>query len=169
MRNWLKTILFVSAFAPVLLVLGAVRWYELGTADLVVFQMLVISLLGTSLPLLIIKLISEESEELAISVKKVESVDYILAIFIAAYFAPVVARLVSVDFIYWGFFVLVVLLVSWFISYVPTHPLLYLFKFRFYRVETEEGMIYTLIARREILSPKSISRVKKISFSMIME
>jgi hypothetical protein len=59
--------------------------------------------------------------------------------------------------------------VAWVVSNIPSHPVLYLAKFRFYKIESESGMVYTLITRREIRSPKNITVVKQISNSMLME
>lgn len=169
MRNWLKMTLFVSAFSPTLLVLGGVRWYELGTADGVVYQLILISILGTALPFLIIRWLISEAESFSFRARKVEAADYFLLVFVASYFIPLVAKVAEMDFVYSLLLVFVGFLVAWVVSSIPSHPLLYLFKYRFYKVESDEGMVYMLISRRDISSPKSIGFVKKISSGMLLE
>ena len=62
-----------------------------------------------------------------------------------------------------------IFVVAWFVSNIPSHPILYLFKFRFYKVESNDGMVYTLITRRIIRSPSNVTRVMKLSSAMLME
>jgi hypothetical protein len=169
MRNSLKTILFVSAFSPTLLVLAAVRYFTIGTVDTWVTQLFFVSLLGIFLPFLIIGMIKKESETSAIQVRKVESADYYLIVFIASYASPLVMKMVEIDFLMTTLITAVVFLGAWFISNIPSHPLLYLVKFRFYKIESLDGMVYMLVTRKNIRTPKEIHSVKKISNSMLME
>ncbi|WP_024298586.1 hypothetical protein [Methylomicrobium lacus] len=169
MRNWLKTILFVSAFSPTLLVLAGVRCYSRGDVDSLVVQLTVISALGTLLPLLILALVKREAEILKFVAKKVESADYFLLVFIGSYAAPVIMKIAEVDFFLTTLIIVVIFLVAWVISNIPSHPILYLIKFRFYKVESSDGMVYILITSENIRSPRDISYVKKISNGMLME
>lgn len=92
LRNWLKTVLFVSSYSPALLVLGGVRWYSIGEIDTLVVQLVIISILGVVLPLLILALLRAEAESINFKAKKVESTDYFLLVFVASYLAPIAMK-----------------------------------------------------------------------------
>lgn len=169
MRNWLKTVLFVSAFSPALLVVAAVRVYSIGSFDVLSIQLTIVSLIGTILPLLILYLVGKEAQKENFSAKKVESADYFLLVFLASYAAPVVMKMAEISFFTASIVVAVIFVVAWFVSNIPSHPMLYLVKFRFYKVESSEGVVYMLITRRTIRSPKDIKKITKISDGMIME
>ena len=169
MRNWLKAILFVSAFSPTLLVVAGVRFYSINTIDTFCIQLIIIALIGTTLPLLIVLCIKQQAEAISFKAKKVESADYFLLVFIASYLSPVAMKAAEID---WGvtlLLVVVIFFVAWVVSNIPSHPVLYLFRYRFYKIESEDGMVYTLITRTQIKSPKHITSVKKITNGMLME
>lgn len=92
-----------------------------------------------------------------------------LLAFVGSYLLPLILRSaeISVNAI-------VVVLVAtgailWLISSLPAHPLLRILKFKFYKLESSSGMVYTLISRREIRDPKEVKSVKKLSETMLME
>lgn len=41
--------------------------------------------------------------------------------------------------------------------------------YRFYKAESVNGVVYTLITQRDLLDPKEVKSVKKISNSMLVE
>ena len=164
----MKTILFVSAFSPTLLVLAGVRYYS-GVVDALFYQLIVISLIGVTLPFLILSWVKSQTEALNFTAKKVESADYYLLVFLASYASPIIMKIAEIDFGLMLLTVGVIFVVAWVISNIPSHPVLYVAKFRFYKIESESGMVYTLITRREIRNPKNITLVKQISNSMLME
>jgi hypothetical protein len=168
LRNWLKTILFVSAFSPTLLVLAGVRYYS-GVVDTLFYQLIVISVIGITLPFLILSWVKINTEDLNFTAKKVESADYYLLVFLASYASPIIMKIAEIDFGLMLLTVGVIFIVAWVVSNIPSHPVLYLARFRFYKIESESGMVYTLITRRQIRNPKNITVVKQISNSMLME
>ena len=169
MRNWLKTLLFVSSFSPTLLVLAGVRYYSIGTLDSLVVQLTIISIIGIFLPFMILALVKRESQREIFSAKKVESADYYLLVFLVSYASPVVMKIAEINFFVAIFTVILIFIVAWFVSNIPSHPILYLFKFRFYKVESGDGMVYTLITRRIIRSPRDVTQVMRLSSTMLME
>lgn len=148
--------------------LAAVRYFSNGI-DIVLYQLVAVGLIGVALPFLILCWVSNETETLRFTAKKIESADYFLLVFIASYATPVAMKIAKVDFGLMLLLVGVVFIIAWLISNIPSHPVLYLAKFRFYKVESDSGVVYTLITRREIRNPKSITSVKQISNSMLME
>lgn len=168
MRNWIKTLLFVSSFSPALLALAFVR-YDIKGVDTEAVQLVIISLIGIVLPWLILAQTEKSTEAVKFEAKKIESADYYLLVFIASYTAPILMRMVELDFTIISAITLILISVLWVMTAIPSHPILYMFKFRFYKVESESGVVYTLLTRREIKDPKLIKMVKKISPSMLME
>lgn len=136
---------------------------------MIFYQLVAISLLGIMLPFLILAWIKKESETINFKAKKVESADYLLLVFIGSYIAPIIMKVAEIDFGVTYLIVGILFIVAWLISHIPSHPILYIAKFRFYKIESDNGMVYTLITRREIRNPKSIKSVKQISSSMLME
>jgi hypothetical protein len=168
MRNWLRTLLFISAFSPALLTLAYVRFGAVGwRTD--VLQLVVIGVIGSLLPLAIASLIAKQAETIGIQAKKIESNDIVLLGFVVSYLVPLVGKGadMSVDAI--ALLLLGIGGLMWLITSLPAHPLLRVLRFRFYKLESSTGMVYTLISKREIRDPREVKAVKKISESMLME
>lgn len=168
MRSWIRTLLFMSAFSPTLLVLACVR-YDIHGLQSDVLTLLVIGVLGICIPLLILKMVSKSTEVTSFDAKKIKPNDFMLLAFIGSYFVPLIARASELSLFMTVILVLVILVVLWLVNSIPSHPVLRLFKYRFYEVESSAGVVYTLISKRDVLDPKQIKMVKKISSSMLME
>lgn len=168
MRNWLRTLLFVSAFSPALITMAYVR-YDLYGWRVDVCQLLIIGILGTLIPLAIVQLVRSHGEVFVIHVKKIESNDFMLLTFVGSYMLPLISRgaEVSANSIFVLLFIAAAIL--WLVNYVPAHPLLRVFKFKFYKLESSAGMVYTLISKRNIRDPKEVKMVVKLSETMLME
>ncbi len=168
MRNWLRTLLFISAFSPALLSMAYVK-YELSGFGNEVWQLCIIGLLGFFIPGLILKLAKSHSEVFSIQAKKIESNDFMLLAFVSSYLLPVAARFAEMSINAIFFMLLVLGGILWLVSSIPAHPLLRILNFRFYKLELSNGMVYTLISKRVICDPKDVKKVKKISDNMLME
>lgn len=168
MRNWLKTVLFLSAFSPALLSLALVR-SQLGAPIREVGQLLVIGVLGSLLPVLIIAAAGRQGESMPIRIKKLEANDFALFGFVASYFLPIVLKASELDL----YVILLVLAgagaLLWGVNQIPAHPVLHVLRYRFYKAESESGMVYVLVARRPIIDPKSVTQVKQLSTSFLIE
>ncbi|EJX1247435.1 TPA: hypothetical protein ACX3E3_005357 [Vibrio parahaemolyticus] len=168
MRNSLKTVFFLSSFSPTLLALAAVRYFISG-ADLLFYQLVSVFALGLMLFILIFKLVINKGEKINFKAKKVESTDYFLLVFLAAYTAPIIMRMVELNFKIISIILGLLMVTLWVMPYIPSHPLMYLLKYKFYKVESDNGVVYTLISKRNIRDPKTIKEVISISDSMLME
>ncbi|NOJ09384.1 hypothetical protein [Vibrio splendidus] len=168
MRNSLKTAFFLSSFSPTLLALAVVR-YLISGDDFLFYQLISIFLLGVILFCLIFKLVIDQGEIINFNAKKVESTDYFLLVFLAAYSAPIVMRMVELNFRVISIILSLLMVTLWVLPYIPSHPLMYLFKYRFYKIESDSGVVYTLISKRNIRDPKTVKQVIAISDSMLME
>ena len=168
MRDWLRTVLFLSAFSPALITMAYVR-YDVHGWDTDVLQLGVIGLIGSMIPFAIMSLVKTHGEVFNINAKKVESNDFMLLAFIGSYLLPLVLKGAEVSVNAIAVVLVITAAILWLVSSLPAHPLLRAMSFKFYKIESSNGLVYTLIAKREILDPKDIGFVKRISKNMLME
>ncbi len=169
MRNLLKTVLFISAVAPTLLVAAAIEIWSTLTVVTFTWQLLIVGTIATFLPLLILQLTHAHGEIFPFKAKKIEPNDYFILVFLISYLAPLVTKLTTFNST-WACSIFVVLMITgWFVSSIPVHPFLFFAGYHFYKVESDDGMVYTLLTRSRLKSPKLVTSVKKISDSMLME
>lgn len=168
MRDWLRTVLFVSAFSPALITLAYVR-YDVHGWRIDVFQLGIIGLIGSEIPFAIMMLVKKQGEAFKIQVKKIESNDFMLFAFIGSYLLPLVLKGTDVSVNAIAVILVIAGMVLWLMSSLPAHPLMRAMKFKFYKIESSNGVVYTLISKRAILDPRDIGLVKRISPNMLME
>ncbi len=129
----------------------------------------IVGVLGASISFKIVSAIQRHGEVINFTAKKIESNDALMLGVFIGYAVPFVTRAsdITLSVVFAIFCVLAGL--QWMTSALTPHPLLRLFGYRFYKVESDGGVVYTLIARREVLDPAHLKRVLKISSSMLME
>ncbi|WP_431273187.1 hypothetical protein ACQ858_13235 [Variovorax ureilyticus] len=169
MNTFIRTVLVLSAFSPVLFSLAYVRYDMHGGWSTEIVQLLVIGLLGSLLPYLILKELGRRSELVPFRAKKVESSDFMLLIFLFSYVSPLVGRAAGMDFAHIVVAMAAFAIICWFVQSIPAHPILRLFSIRFYKIESENGMVYTLISREELRSPAQVKSVHLISTTMLLK
>lgn len=99
--------------------------------------------------------------------KKVESQDWLLVVFVFSYFIPLITKTTDFGLIALIFFIGAVLLST--LEAIPCHPLLQLFRFRFYKVEGKNGFVYVFISRRRILTATEITKVRQLTPQLLMD
>ena len=166
MNTVIRSLFFVSAFAPAVFVSALLQLVEVGGTE-AVFSWVSASILACLLPLLILMAASRQSEELRFVAKKVDSQDWLVVVFVVTYFVPLVTKIQDLNVFVPIFLVASVILAT--LDAIPCHPVLHLFKFRFYKVEAANGMVYTLITRRCILSASDLQTVKQLSPQLLLE
>ena len=168
MRNWVKTALFTSSFSPALISVAISRWWERGLSDDVTLYGAA-GVIGVLFAFLIIQRIKTLGEIVAFSAKKIESNDALMLGVVATYIFPFVTKASDVT---WKMVLAIGVLVAtvlWMSNQILPHPVLRLLNFRFYKVESSSGVVYFLLTERELHDPKNITKVRKISSSMLME
>jgi hypothetical protein len=168
MRNTLKAVLFVAAFSPALVSVGAARLLAREPFWDAIYYV-VAGLIGSLSVIYILSALKWKGEAFFFHAKKVESNDALLFGVVFTYIFPfflkaadiTVAVVIGLGVIAWGIF--------WFTDAPVPSPLLRVMGYRFYKVEASNGMVYTLITTREILDPRNIKMVKRISGSMLLE
>lgn len=168
MNAFIRTILFLTAFSPVLFSIAVVRFQEFGWSR-EIWQCLIIGVLGSLISFLIIKGLSSQGEVIPFNAKKIESNDFIILAFIFSYVSPFAVKAAGANFDTVVIFVLLLGVILWFIQSIPVHPVLRLFSIRFYKVESDNGMVYTLISRVELRSTSQLQRVQMISSTMLLK
>lgn len=166
MNATIRTLFFLSAFAPAVVLAALVQAYRgLGSAE--VYGWLSAGALACVLPFLVIRAAYNQIEVLAFSAKKVESQDWLLIVFVVSYFVPLVANLQDLSVLALLSGIAAVLLAT--LDAIPCHPVLHIFRFRFYKVEGANGMVYFLISRRKLLSAADIKSVRQLSPQLLLE
>lgn len=168
MRNWLKTVLFLSAFSPALLSIAIARFWTGGLTIVVGFYV-VLGILGSLLAMLVMRILRQKGEVINFTAKKIKSNDALMLGVVSTYFFPFIGKAADITP---GIALALLLVVAVILSLqnaIPPHPLLRLFRYRFYEVESASGVVYTLITQRDLRDPKQISAVRVISSSMLVE
>ncbi|MCK1627402.1 hypothetical protein IVA98_30675 [Bradyrhizobium sp. 160] len=168
MRNILKTVLFVAAFSPALISVGAARLFA-GSSFWDAIYYVVAGCIGSLAVVYVLSALMWKGEAFPFTAKKIESNDVLVLGVVVTYIFPFLVRaseitisiVILLGFVVWAIF--------WFTDATVPSPLLRVFGFRFYKAESASGMVYTLITRREILDPREVKAVKRISGSMLLE
>jgi hypothetical protein len=168
MRNWVKTSLFVSAFSPCLISIALARIWDGGLTWEAAYYGIA-GLLGILVVRYVLDAIRWNSEIFPFSAKKVESNDQLMLGVVATYFVPFIGKAAEINV---GIILLIIaaaLMIFWMSSSILLSPVMRLLSYRFYKAEGENGVVYTLLTRREILDSKDVKRVRKITDSMLVE
>lgn len=165
MNGFIRTIFFASALAPVALVAALVQLNSVGgTRDVICW--IVASCLGCLLPLLIAHLAAQSAEKLPFSAKKIESQEWLLVSMIAGYFLPLVVKIDDL----WSFVPIILLAAAILatLDAIPCHPVLHVWRYRFYKVEGNNGIVYTVISKRRLLTAADIKTVRQLSAQLLL-
>jgi hypothetical protein len=168
MRNGLKALLFLSAFSPALVSVGAARLISGGQFWDAIYYV-VAGAMGSLSAVYILAALKWHGESFPFQAKKIESNDALLLGIIATYIFPFFLRAADITVGIVIGILIALWVVFWFTDAPTPSPLLRILGLRFYKVESINGMVYTLIARREILDPSNVKMVKKISGSMLLK
>lgn len=165
MNKFIRTTFFVSALAPAILVSALVKIQQIKpTTELICW--LAASLIASVLPFLIINAASKLTESIPFKAKKIESQDWLLITFFATYFIPIILKPGDFDFYIKIIIIASILLTT--IEALPCHPLLHFFKYRFYKVEGENGIVYTLISKGKIYKASDLKNVQQLSTQLLL-
>lgn len=157
----------ISSFSPTLLVLGILEISKTGLG-LEPISCIVAFILLSLLGWLILLGAESEGEALNINLKKIEPNDSLVIPFVVT-FIPSVLRALNVDLMAVQGCLLGLFMLGLVVSYIPIHPVLRMFGYRFYKSETEGGSVVTIIAQREVRDKDSIKSVVKISENLFIE
>ncbi len=161
MRNSIKAALFVTAFSPALISLGVARMLPPGNvwdgANYVIA-----GLIGCLFVVYIITTLRYYGEELNFEAKKVESYDALMLGPVVTYILPFFIKAGDISVWTLGFAHDFCQHFAWFTDATVPSPVMRLLSYRFYKIESGNGMVFTLITNKEILKPQDVKTVKNI-------
>lgn len=166
MNAILRTLFFLSAIAPAVVLAAAAQIYKSG-ASAQAYGWIAAGALACGFPLLIIKAAASQAQRLVFTAKKVESQDWLLVVFVVSYFIPLISNVGELHVLALVIVVAATLLAT--LDAIPCHPMLHLFRYRFYKVEGANGLVYTMISRRRLLSAADIKSVRQLSSQLLLE
>jgi len=162
----IRTLFFVSAIAPAVVVSGAAQIYKHGELNQT-FGWIAAGALACVFPFLVIRAAATQAEKLTFVAKKVDSQDWLFVAIVVSYFIPLISNLQDLQVLALIVVVAAALLAT--LDAIPCHPVLHVFRYRFYKVEGVNGMVYTLISRRKLLSAADIKTVRQLSTQLLLE
>lgn len=164
-----RVLLALTAIAPLSISLA----YVFATRDhnlrFAIIAALACVLLGAT-AIWVIEKAGQRLERLPVSIKKAKSADKEVIGFFVAYALPLLFR--GVDAPELGAWLLaagMLLFVLWSTHAMQINPVLGVFGFHFYEVETADGITYLLITKRRINNVQSINSVVQLSEYGVLE
>lgn len=166
MNTIIRTLLFLSAFAPAVVVSAVAQFSKQG-GSAEIYGWIAAGALACIFPFLVIRAAAVQTERLAFKAKKIDSQDWLLVAFVVSYFIPLITKLDDLQMLAWISVVAAALLAT--LEAIPCHPMLHVLRYRFYKVEGDNGMVYTLISQRRLLSAADIKSVRQLSPQLLLE
>lgn len=165
----LRVLLALTAVAPIFISLAYILASHSKKIFLAVLSLLFCIFLGF-IAVTIIKKSQEKLEKLPITITKAKSADKEVIGFFAAYALPLLFRGHAVpDIGAWVIAILMLIFVLWTTHALQVNPVLGLFGYHFYEVETENGISYLMITDRKINNIQSIKNVIQLSEYGVLE
>lgn len=168
MKNGLKAVLFVTALSPALISVGVARLFA-GSPFWDAIYYVFAGFAGSLATFYIMSALKWYSETFPFTAKKIESNDVLLMGVVITYIFPFFTKANDITLSVVVLLILLVSFIFWFADVTLPSPLMRVFGFRFYKAEAANGVVYTLITTRELLDPKDVKLVKRISGSMLFE
>jgi hypothetical protein len=170
----LKTYLILTSLAPLCISVSYIFYekYGLSISDFIPLAIMII--VGWS-SLYILRFAASSFELFnEITIAKIKSIDKEVIGFLIAYSLPLLLLNVNNIKIHTLFFIIVVFilifgLVIWGTHSFQVNPLLGIFGFHFYEIETENGITLMLITKEEIIKAKHIKQIVKLTEDVILE
>ena len=169
MRNWVKTWLFVSAGSPALISVGVAHAWAAQYLDWQTAYYVFLGLFGGLSTIYIISALKWHGEIFPFTAKKIESNDTLMLGVVVSYFIPFFTKATDINFLAVLGLLLAAAVVFWVSGAIAPSPTLRVLGHRFYKVESENGVVFTLISRRDIIDPKQIRQVNRLTTSMLVE
>lgn len=165
----IRILLALTAIAPISISLAYIYAQKDQNYQLAIIAAFFCLLLG-SLALWIIDKSQQRLEKIPIVIKKAKSADKEVIGFFVAYALPLVFRgQSSLDLGAWAIAAFMLFFVLWSTHSIQVNPVLGLFGYHFYEVETSDGITYLLISKRRIGNVLTIKNVVQLSEYGILE
>lgn len=167
--RFVRLLLALTAIAPLSVSLAYIYAAKDHNSQLAVIAAFCCLLLG-ALALWIIGNAQEKLERLPVTIKKAKSADKEVIGFFVAYALPLAFRgQSSPDIGAWVLAACMLFFVLWSTHSLQVNPVLGLFGYHFYEVETADGITYLLVSKRRIGSALTIKHVVQLSEYGVLE
>lgn len=164
----LKTYFVATALSPICFSLAYIAYQRKNNIELCILFVSIAVLLGAS-SFKIIELAKTKLEILPVTIKKAKSTDKEVIGFFVAYVLPIVFKNSNFDAGSMTMFVLLLAFVIWGTHSFQVNPLLGVFGYHFYEVDTESGITFVLVTKKKIVNIKSIGKVVQLTEYMVLE
>lgn len=158
-----KTYFIATALAPVCFSLSYVATLKQGFLPWGLVALATAILLGGSC-VGIVNLAKTRLETLPITIKKAKSADKDVIGFFVAYVLPLFfAKSLNLEPTAIFIFIALLAFVIWGTHSIQVNPLLGIFGYHFYEVDSESGISFLLVTKRKIVNVKSITNVVQLT------
>jgi hypothetical protein len=106
---------------------------------------------------------------ISFAVAEVKAVDNEVVAYVVAYLFPLIAPAQSVDYITFGFVLMVLALVLSSAHAFTFNPLLTLFGYHFYEVKSSAGVSYILLSKQDVTDVKQVNSVGKLTNYLMLD
>ncbi|HDR9473299.1 hypothetical protein [Burkholderia multivorans] len=164
-----KTYFIATALSPVCFSLSYVISLKHGFLPWGLAALAVAAALGGSC-LGIVNLAKKHLETLPITIKKAKSADKDVIGFFVAYVLPLFfAKTVTLEPAAIFIFIAMLAFVIWGTHSIQVNPLLGVFGYHFYEVDSESGISFLLVTKRKIVNVKSVRCVVQLTEYLILD
>lgn len=164
-----KTYFIATALAPVCFSLSYVISLKQGFWPWGFVALAVAITLGASC-VAIIRLAKTQLETMPIAIKKAKSADKDVIGFFVAYVLPLFfSKTVTVEPTAIFIFIALLAFVIWGTHSIQVNPLLGVFGYHFYEVDSESGISFLLVTRQKIVNVKSVKSVVQLTEYLILD
>lgn len=164
-----KTYFIATALAPVCFSLSYVISLKHGFVPWGLVALAVAAVLGGSC-LGIVNLAKKHLETMPITIKKAKSADKDVIGFFVAYVLPLFfAKTVTLEPTAIFIFIALLAFVIWGTHSIQVNPLLGVFGYHFYEVDSESGISFLLVTKRKIVNVKSVKNVVQLTEYLILD
>lgn len=164
-----KTFFVATTIAPICISLAYALWYR-GMFWPQGLLVLCFALLLSVSCFDFIKKAKLRLESFPIKIKKAKSADKDVMGFFVAYVSPLLfAKTINIEPTAILLFIALLAAVVWGTHYIQVNPILGMFGFHFYEVESDDGITFLLITKRRIVNVKDISEVVQLTEYLILD
>lgn len=163
----LKMLFYITVFSPTIFIYGLALFKDSSTLLLGIYSVAA-SIILSLISWILIIMIQKRLGTMSIDIKKFESNDSALIPFWLTFGTPGILKIFDLKY-FSELALLIVIFCGLSISYFQIHPILRLIGYRFYKIETENGMVATLITNRDIRNKNSIVKVSRIYEYLFIE
>jgi len=179
--NFIKTLFVISAYSPVLLIIGVVEilnlnkegysitfvdsWKEVFNRINFIFCFFIL----LPFSILIIKWAENNLTKNKIDIKAIKSADFNLPTFIVSYFLPCI-ELFKKDSTYltvWCIILAVIILIN--LKTYFYNPCLKIFGYRYYEISTKNDVTYTMICKNKLINANQVSTYSHLTDYVIIK